>query len=177
MSTEEPAIIANFEFVTQDPTEATFTISPNIQDLNYVYRQDVAQKVWTITHNLNKFPSVKSSIESVQQVYNALTTAKDNLKSLEDSLESAEKFLAKMKDAYDMFLQIPGAYVGSGAGKVAINPMPSITIGYAAIVQAQKAVDKAQDLVNKAQSKVDSISNKLEEAKKAVVKKIISLKV
>ena len=38
---------------------------------------------------LNKFPSVKSSIESVQQVYNALTTAKDNLKSLEGSLESA----------------------------------------------------------------------------------------
>ena len=126
---------------------------------------------------LNKFPSVKSSIESVQQVYNTLITAKDNLKSLEDSLESAEKFLAKMKDAYDMFLQIPGAYVGSGAGKVAINPMPSITIGYAAIVQAQKSVDKAQDLVDKAQSKVDSLSNKLEEAKKAVVIKIISLKV
>ena len=55
--------------------------------------------------------------------------------------------------------------------------MPSITIGYSAIVQAQKSVDKAQDLVDKAQSKVDSLSNKLEEAKKAVVKKIISLKV
>lgn len=68
MSTEEPAIIANFEFVTQDPTEATFTISPNIQDLNYVYRQDVAQKVWTITHNLGKCPSVTIVTNTGEQV-------------------------------------------------------------------------------------------------------------
>lgn len=126
---------------------------------------------------LNKFPSVKSSIENVYQVYNTLTTAKDKLNSLEDSLESAEKFLVKMKDAYDKVLQLPGAYSGTGVGAVTVNPMPSITIGYSAIVQAQKSVDKAQDLVDKAQSKVDSLSNKLEEAKKAVVKKIISLKV
>lgn len=126
---------------------------------------------------LNKFPSVKSSIETVQQVFNTLTSAKDNLKSLESSLDSAEKFLVKMKDTYDKVLQIPGAYSGTGVGAVTVNPMPSITIGYSAIVQAQKAVDKAQDLVNKAQDKVDSLSNKLEEAKKAVVKKIISSKV
>lgn len=68
MSTEEPAIIANFEFVAQNPTEATFTISPNIQDLNYVHRQDVASKTWTITHNLGKCPSVTIVTSAGEQV-------------------------------------------------------------------------------------------------------------
>lgn len=69
MSTEEqPAITANFEFVAQDPIQATFTISPNIQDLSYVHHQDVASKTWTITHNLGKCPSVTIVTSSGDQV-------------------------------------------------------------------------------------------------------------
>lgn len=69
MSTEEqPAITANFEFVAQDPIEATFTISPNIQDLNYIHRQDVAADTWTITHNLGKCPSVTIVTSAGEQV-------------------------------------------------------------------------------------------------------------
>lgn len=54
----DPSIIASFEFVQSDPIEATFTISPNVQDLNYTHYQDVPQATWTITHNMNKCPSV-----------------------------------------------------------------------------------------------------------------------
>lgn len=67
MSTEEPAIIANFEIVAREPIEATFTISPNIQDLNYIHYQDSAQSVWTINHNLGKYPSV-SIVNSAKEL-------------------------------------------------------------------------------------------------------------
>jgi hypothetical protein len=58
MSEEQASIEATFEFVENDPIEATFSISPNIQDLNYVYYQNNASDTWTVEHNLGKFPSV-----------------------------------------------------------------------------------------------------------------------
>ena len=58
MSEEQAAIEATFEFVENDPIEATFSISPNIQDLNYVYYQSTASDTWTVEHNLGKYPSV-----------------------------------------------------------------------------------------------------------------------
>lgn len=64
----EPAIIANFEFVENDPIEATFTISPNIQDLNYIHYQDIPSEKWTITHNMGKFPSVVVANSAGEQV-------------------------------------------------------------------------------------------------------------
>jgi hypothetical protein len=54
--------------VENDPIEATFTISPNIQDLNYIHYQDVASDKWTITHNLGKFPSVTIVSSAGEQV-------------------------------------------------------------------------------------------------------------
>lgn len=68
MSTEEPAIIANFELLAQDPIEATFTISLSGHDLNYVHYQDVAEKTWIITHNLGKYPSVTIVTSAGEQV-------------------------------------------------------------------------------------------------------------
>ena len=64
----EPAIIASFEFVQSDPIEATFTISPNIQDLHYTHYQDVPQSTWIITHNLGKCPSVTVVTSSGEKV-------------------------------------------------------------------------------------------------------------
>jgi len=54
----EQAYEVEFEFVDNDPIEATFVISQNIQDLNYTHYQDVAAEAWTITHNLGKIPNV-----------------------------------------------------------------------------------------------------------------------
>lgn len=68
MSTEEPSIIANFEIVAQDPIEATFSISPNIQDLNYTHYQDSASDTWVINHNLGKYPSVSIVDSAKEQV-------------------------------------------------------------------------------------------------------------
>jgi hypothetical protein len=39
---------------------ATFTISSGVGDKNYVHPQDQASAIWTVQHNLNKFPSVTS---------------------------------------------------------------------------------------------------------------------
>lgn len=59
---------ASFEFVDTDPLEATFTISQNIQDLNYIHYQDVAADTWVITHNLGKMPSVTVVTSAGEQV-------------------------------------------------------------------------------------------------------------
>jgi hypothetical protein len=65
----EPAIIANFEFVeNKNPIEATFSISPNIQDLNYIHYQDTPSNKWIIVHNLGKFPSVSITNSAGEQV-------------------------------------------------------------------------------------------------------------
>jgi hypothetical protein len=55
---EESTIKAIFEFVDNDPIDATFTINQNVRDLNYTHYQDSPSAKWTIQHNLNKFPSV-----------------------------------------------------------------------------------------------------------------------
>lgn len=55
---EQQAIEATFEFVENEPIEATFQISTQVQDLNYIHYQDVPSDTWTITHNLDKYPSV-----------------------------------------------------------------------------------------------------------------------
>ena len=39
---------------------ATFTKSEGLGDKNYVHPQGVASAIWTVQHNLNKFPSVTS---------------------------------------------------------------------------------------------------------------------
>ena len=64
----EQAYEVNFEFVDTDPLEATFTISQNIQDLNYIHYQDVAAETWVITHNLGKMPSVTVVTSAGEQV-------------------------------------------------------------------------------------------------------------
>lgn len=55
---EESEIKAIFEFVDNDPIDATFTINQNVRDLNYTHFQDSPSSKWTIIHNLNKCPSV-----------------------------------------------------------------------------------------------------------------------
>lgn len=58
MSQADETLEASFEFVQSEPVGATFEISANIQDLNAVHYQDSASTLWTVNHNLNKFPSV-----------------------------------------------------------------------------------------------------------------------
>lgn len=59
MSNEEQQIFeASFQFIENEPIGATFTIAPNIQDLNYTHFQDVPNDTWVVTHNLGKYPSV-----------------------------------------------------------------------------------------------------------------------
>lgn len=57
-TTSEQIFEANFEILENDGIDATFSISPNIQDLNYVHYQNSAVTQWTVEHNLGKFPSV-----------------------------------------------------------------------------------------------------------------------
>ena len=57
-TTSEQIFEANFEILENDSIDATFSISPNIQDLNYVHYQNSAVTQWTVEHNLGKFPSV-----------------------------------------------------------------------------------------------------------------------
>lgn len=64
----EQAYEVSFGFVDNDPIEATFTISQNIQDLNYIHYQDVAAEKWVITHNLGKMPSVTVVTSAGEQV-------------------------------------------------------------------------------------------------------------
>lgn len=54
----EPMAIASFDFVQRTPIEATFTISPNIQDLSTTHYQDVPAATWVINHTMGKYPSV-----------------------------------------------------------------------------------------------------------------------
>lgn len=54
----EPMAIASFDFVPRTPIEATFTISPNIQDLSTTHYQDVPAATWVINHTMGKYPSV-----------------------------------------------------------------------------------------------------------------------
>lgn len=56
--TFEQIFQANFEFVETSPIEATFSFSPDVQDLNYIHYQDVASTSWNINHRLGKYPSV-----------------------------------------------------------------------------------------------------------------------
>ena len=65
----EQTLQANFEFVESEPIVATFSISPNIQDLNYTYFQDVPSETWVIKHNLNKYPSVTTISSAGDVVY------------------------------------------------------------------------------------------------------------
>lgn len=69
MSEENQAIEAVFEFVENEPIEATFQISTSIQDLNYIHYQDSPSANWTIVHNLGKFPSVTVVTSAGDVVY------------------------------------------------------------------------------------------------------------
>lgn len=64
-----PEIIASFEFVENDPIQATFSITPNIQDLNYTHYQDVPSSKWTVNHGLGKYPSVTIVSSAGERVY------------------------------------------------------------------------------------------------------------
>ena len=71
-------IEANFEFVKNDPVQAIFTISPNVQDLNYTFQQDVPSAKWVINHKLAKFPSVTIINSAGEQVYADVTYVDGN---------------------------------------------------------------------------------------------------
>ena len=83
----EPNIIASFEFVPREEIQATFTISPNIQDLNYTHYQDVPQATWVVNHNLGKCPSVTVVTSSGEQVQADVNYK--NLNSLEINFSGA----------------------------------------------------------------------------------------
>lgn len=68
---------ANFEFASKETNEVSFEVSPAVGDLTYVHYQDVPQKVWTVVHNLNKYPSV-TVVTSAGDVVMADINYKDN---------------------------------------------------------------------------------------------------
>ena len=57
---------------------ATFTISSGIGDKNFVFTQNVADAVWTIQHDLNKFPSVTMVLSTNQQGFGDVTFIDEN---------------------------------------------------------------------------------------------------
>ena len=65
----EQTLVANFEFVETTPITATFSISPNVQDLNYTHYQDTPQEKWIIKHNLGKYPVVTTVSSAGDVVY------------------------------------------------------------------------------------------------------------
>lgn len=135
---------------------------------------DIMKSMPTI---LNSFPEVKAVIDTMQSIWESYLSAVSTLEKLESSLKEAEEHLAMVKDLYDMYLQLPGAYTGTGVGAVSINPMPSIQIGYTTIALAQKALDEAQKLVEQAKSTVLSWQSKIEYQKEKIISKLIDTKV
>lgn len=69
----EQTFVANFEFVETTPINATFSISPNIQDLNYVHYQDTPAEKWVIRHGLGKYPSITTVSSAGDVVYGNVT--------------------------------------------------------------------------------------------------------
>lgn len=57
---------------------ATFTISSGVGDKNYVHPQDQASAIWTVQHNLDKFPSCTMVLSTGQQGYGDVTFIDEN---------------------------------------------------------------------------------------------------
>ena len=57
---------------------AAFTISSATGDKNFVFEQGVPSAIWTIQHNLNKFPSVTSVNNNKVQMYGEVTYIDEN---------------------------------------------------------------------------------------------------
>jgi hypothetical protein len=57
---------------------ATFTISSGVGDKNYVHPQGVASAIWTVQHNLDKFPSCTMVLSTGQQGYGDVTFIDEN---------------------------------------------------------------------------------------------------
>ena len=73
---------------------ATFTISSGIGDKNFVFTQNVADAVWTIQHDLNKFPSVTMVLSTNQQGFGDVTFIdENNLTITFASAESGRAFI------------------------------------------------------------------------------------
>lgn len=69
-TTSEQIFEANFEFIENEAEiDATFSISPNIQDLNYVHYQSEAKDIWTVEHHLGKYPSVTVTDNHDEKVF------------------------------------------------------------------------------------------------------------
>ena len=62
-------IVADFEFVQNEPIEVTFEINPSGQDAHYIHYQDVPSDTWNITHTMNKYPSVTIVTSGGDKVY------------------------------------------------------------------------------------------------------------
>ena len=125
----------------------------------------------------NSFKPVFSMVNQLQSYYDTLLSADAILKKAQDNVKTMQNLLEKAKDAYDMILNTPSAYVGAGVGKVAVSPLPTLTSYYAAITIAQKNLDVAEKALDKAQERVDSIKQKIENYKDSIVQKLINIKV
>jgi len=76
--TEDQVLQADFEIVAKEPIEATFTISPNITDLNFEFTQEEPASTWVIEHNLGKYPSVTIVNPSGEMVQTDYTYINEN---------------------------------------------------------------------------------------------------
>lgn len=123
------------------------------------------------------FPNVFSMVNTLQSYVDNYNSAIKALDKAQEVVDNAQGKLVQAKDMYDMILNTPMAYVGAGAGKVAISPLPSLTTYYAAITAAQKFLDQAEKALEKARNKVKSIETQIEKYKKTIVSKLMSIKV
>lgn len=84
-TTSEQIFEANFEILENDGIDSTFSISPNIQDLNYVHYQNEAKDTWIVEHNLGKNPSVTVIDNDGETVFADVTYIDANTLTIEFS--------------------------------------------------------------------------------------------
>lgn len=126
---------------------------------------------------MGMFPEVSNMVNQLQSYLDKFNAAKQTLQSAREHVESMENNLEKAKDAYNMILNTPTAYVGKGTENVLINPLPTLNIYYTSILSAQKLLEQAEKALDKAEEKVDSISNTIDSYKEKFVEKLINIKV
>lgn len=66
-------------------------LAPGIADKNYVHHQDVPASVWTISHNLNKKPSVEVIDSAGTKVEGEIKYIDDNIVEIYFSAEFSGK--------------------------------------------------------------------------------------
>lgn len=74
---------------------AVYPIPPNeLGDKNYVHVQNTASDIWTVNHNLNKFPSANMVLSTGQQGYGDITYIDENTLTISfASTESGKAYI------------------------------------------------------------------------------------